>query len=136
MRRLLYISILSVAAVSCKGYLDVQPQGEVIPKTDEEFAAIMDNRIFDIEGGGDEYVIGNMDAIAKYEGYADNLDANIMVGNLVAYSGDNINIRQSEWRSIFQIIRDCNIVIENLEGRTSDVAKGTLAAAYAMKGIC
>ncbi len=136
MKRLTYILPAVLALSSCKGYLDVQPQGEVIPTTDEEFAAIMDNRIFDIEGGGDEYVIGNMDAIAKYEGYADNLDANIMIGNMVAYCGDNINIRQSEWRSIFQIVRDCNIVIENLDGRTSDIAKGTLAAAYAMKGIC
>lgn len=136
MKHIIYILTPIALLASCKSYLDVQPQGKVIPKTDDEFAAIMDNRIFDIEGGGDEYVIGNMDAIAKYEGYADNLDANIRVGNLVAYSGDNINIRQSEWRSIFQIIRDCNIVIENLEGRTTPTAKGTLAAAYAMKGIC
>lgn len=134
--RYIMVSVSVLCMVSCREYLDVQPQGEVIPTTDEEFAAIMDNRIFDIEGGGDEFVIGNMEAIAKFEGYADNLDANIRVGNIVAYSGDNINIRQSEWRSIFQIVRDCNIVIENLEDRTSDVAKGTLAAAYAMKGIC
>ena len=90
------VSVSVLCMVSCREYLDVQPQGEVIPTTDEEFAAIMDNRIFDIEGGGDEFVIGNMEAIAKFEGYADNLDANIRVGNIVAYSGDNINIRQRE----------------------------------------
>lgn len=124
------------AAVSCRNFLDVQPQGKVIPKTDEEFASIMHSRINDIEGGGDEYVIGNMEALVKFEGYADNLDANIKVGNIVAYSGDHINIRQSDWRYIFEIVRDCNIVIENLEGKTGDTARGALAAAYAMKGIC
>ena len=66
---------LLVSAAGCRGYLNVQPQGEVIPETDEEFAAIIHNRLRDIEGGGDEYVIGNMDAIKHLEGCADNLDA-------------------------------------------------------------
>lgn len=137
MRTRLYVLLISILYLGgCKGYLDVQPQGKVIPKTDEEFASIMHNRINDIEGGGDEYVIGNMDAILKYEAFADNLDANVATGNIPAYCGDKINSRQTDWRMTFEIIRDCNIVIENMEGRTSDVAKGTLAAAYAMKGIC
>ncbi len=130
------ISAAVLALASCRNYLNVQPQGKVIPTTDEEFAAIIDNHINEIEGGGDEYVIGNMEAIAKFEGFADNLDANIIVGNLAAYSGDYINRRQSDWRSTFTIVRDCNIVIENLEDRTTPTAKGTLAAAYAIKGIC
>lgn len=137
MRTRVYVLLMSILSLGgCKGYLDVQPQGKVIPKTDEEFASIMHNRINDIEGGGDEYVIGNMDAILKYEAFADNLDANVATGNIPAYCGDKINSRQTDWRMTFEIIRDCNIVIENMEGRTSDVAKGTLAAAYAMKGIC
>jgi len=134
--RIYIFAILLLATVSCGNFLDVRPQGKVIPTTDEEFASIMHNRINEIEGGGDEYVIGNMEALVKFEGYADNLDANIKTGNIVAYSGDHINVRQSDWKYMFEIIRDCNIVIENVEGRTSDVAGGTLAAAYAMKGIC
>ena len=130
------IILLIVLLTSCQQYLNVQPQGKVLPKTDEEFAAIMDNRINDIEGGEDEYVIGNMDVIARLEGCADNLDANIKVGNITAYAGDNINRRQNAWRYAFEIIRDCNIVIENLEDRTTETAFGTLTAAYAMKAIC
>ena len=53
-----------------------------------------------------------------------------------AYAGDIINQRQTDYREIFEIVRDCNIVIENLEGRTSTLASDVLAAAYAMKGIC
>ena len=121
---------------SCKGFLNVKPQGKVLPETDEEFATIMHNRINDIEGGYDEYVIGNMDVISRREGCADDLDANIKVGSITAYAGDVINHRQTDYREIFEIIRDCNIVIENLEGRTTTMASDVLAAAYAMKGIC
>ena len=137
MRRTIYIfAVACLCLVSCKNYLNVKPQGKVLPETDEEFATIMHNRICDIEGGYDEFVIGNMDVIARREGCADDLDANIMTGSITAYAGDVINNRQSDYREIFEIVRDCNIVIANLEGRTTTLAKDVLAAAYAMKGIC
>ena len=69
MRRFFFISILLLAG--CTRYLSVQPQGEVIPTTDEEFAAIMHTRIREMEGGEDEYVIGNMDVLIRLEGCAD-----------------------------------------------------------------
>ena len=121
---------------SCANYLNVRPQGKVLPQTDEEFAAIMHNRINDVEGGYDEYVLGNMDVISRREGCADDLDANIKTGSMTAYAGDVINQRQTDYRETFEIIRDCNIVIENMEGRTTTLASDVLAAAYAMKGIC
>ena len=127
---------LLLTTAGCGGYLNVKPQGEVIPETDEEFAAIVHNRLRDIEGGGDEYVIGNMDAIKHLEGCADNLDANIRVSsNLTFFAGEEIDSRQRAYEDSWEIVRDCNIVIENLKGRDSDVAKGALAAAYSMKGI-
>lgn len=135
-KKLVYI-IISVFLSSCTNYLTVQPQGEVIPKTDEEFATIIHSLLREIEGGGDEYIVGNMETIARLEGCADNLDANIKVGNnLTSYAGEIINKRQSDYRHTWEIVRDCNIVIENISGRTSDMAKSTLSASYAIKGIC
>ncbi len=135
MRRFFFISILLLAG--CTRYLSVQPQGEVIPTTDEEFAAIMHTRIREMEGGEDEYVIGNMDVLIRLEGCADDLDANITVGkNLPSYAGEIINKMQSVYRYSWEIVRDCNIVIENIAGRESETAKGALTAAYAMKAIC
>lgn len=134
-RALLFV-VLAIVATGCTRFLTVQPQGEVLPETDEEFAAIMHNRIRDMEGGADEYVLGNMETVARLEGCADDLDANIRIGNnLVSYAGELINNRMSAWRYSFEIVRDCNIVIQNLSGRTSETAKGALGAAYAMKGI-
>ena len=136
MRKTIYIlAAVCMSLVSCNNYLNVKPQGKVLPQTDEEFASIMHNRICDIEGGDDEFVIGNMDVISRREGCSDDLDANIAVGSITAYAGDVINNRQSDYREIFEIVRDCNIVIENLEGRTTTLASDVLASAYAMKGI-
>ena len=134
------MNILTASALACAGgcgnYLNVQPQGEVIPETDEEFAAIIHNRLRDIEGGGDEYVIGNMDALKFLEGCADNLDANIRTSaNLTFFAGEEIDSRQRVYEESWEVVRDCNIVIENLKGRDSDIARGALSAAYSIKGI-
>ena len=127
---------LAMSAAGCKGYLSVQPQGEVIPETDEEFTAIIHNHLRDIEGGGDEYVIGNMDALKFLEGCADNLDANIRTSaNLTFFAGEEIDSRQRVYEESWKVVRDCNIVIENMKDRTSDIARGALSAAYSMKGI-
>lgn len=136
MLRLAIGASLLMAAAGCKDYLNVKPQGEVIPETDEEFTAIIHNHLRDIEGGGDEYVVGNMDAIKHLEGCADNLDANIRTSaSLTFFAGEEIDSRQRAYEESWKIVRDCNIVTENLTGRDSDVAKGALAAAYSMKGI-
>ena len=74
MRHTITLILTAAALASCGNYLNVQPQGEIIPKTDEEFASIIHNRLREIEGGGDEYVIGNMDVIKHLEGCADNLE--------------------------------------------------------------
>ena len=116
--------VLMTGLSGCRNYLNVQPQGEVIPTTDEEFASIIHNRLRDIEGVGDEYVIGNMDALKHLEGCADDLDANIMTGSsLTFFAGEEITARQRAYEDSWEIVRDCNIVIENLTGRDSDVAR-------------
>lgn len=132
----LILTMMAAALAGCGNYLNVQPQGEVIPKTDEEFASLIHNRLREIEGGGDENVIGNMDVLMFLEGCADNLDANIMAGsNLPFFAGEEIDKRQSYYRNSWETVRDCNIVIDNLGGKDSDIARGSVSAAYAMKGI-
>ena len=127
---------LLLAAAGCSRYLSVKPQGEVIPETDDEFASIIHYRLRQIEGGEDEYVVGNIEAIVHFDGVADDLDANIRNNaNLPSFAGDEINSRQLAYENAWEVVKDCNIVIENLEGRDTDVARGALAAAYSMKAI-
>ena len=118
------IIVSAIILTGCGRFLDVQPQGEIIPKTDEEFASLIHTRLRDIEGGGDEDIIGNMETIARLEGCADDLDANIRPGNIDLYSGELINTMQLRYESIWETVRDCNIVIENLKGRDTDVQGG------------
>ena len=141
MRKTRLISIIFSALPAlllqgCRNYLNVQPQGYVIPATDEEFASIMHGHLQDIEGGGDDLIVGNMEVIARLEGCADDLDANIKVGELKAYAGELFNVRMTDYCELYEVIRDCNIVIENLDGRTSRKAADVLSCAYAVKGIC
>ena len=132
--KLLILTLFTL--VSCKGYLTVQPQGKVIPETDEEFASIIHRHLDNIEGGADQYILGNMETIARLEGCADDLDANIRPGNgLPSYAGEVINARMTDYRECYEIIRDCNIVRENLQGRDSPTARGALGAACAIEGI-
>ncbi len=134
--KLYIILILALAISSCTNYLSVKPQGKVIPETDEEFASLIHNQINKIEGGEDMLVIGNFETILLNESFSDNFDANVKIGNIPAYAGDKINTKQYNYKGYFEIIRDCNIVIENIGDRETELAKKTCAAAYALKGIC
>ena len=130
------LALTFILCVSCGNYLNVQPQGQIIPKNDEEFASIIHKRLSDIEGGEDEFVIGNMDMIKYLEGCSDNLDANIMTSSFLEFfAGEEIGKRQYFYRDSWEIVRDCNIVIGNLAGRNTETAKGLVSASYAMKGI-
>lgn len=132
------IAILISALVlsSCGNFLSVQPQGYVIPSTDEEFSAILHNILKDVEGGGDDLILGNMETIALREGCADDLDANIKIGSITAFAGEVINARMTDYKELYQHIRNCNIIIENMAGRDSEESRNMLSCAYAIKGIC
>ena len=60
---------------SCNSYLDLKPYGETIPKTPEEFSALLHSILNDIDYGTDRIIIGNSRSVLDYESYADNLDA-------------------------------------------------------------
>lgn len=136
MKKILFTLACASLFCACKGYLTVQPQGKVIPETDEEFAAIIHNHVNNIEGGEDQFIVGNFDGLILYESFSDNLDANVRIGAIAAYAGDKINTRQLYYKNYFSIIRDCNIVIENMSGRSSELSAKLLSASYAIKGIC
>lgn len=133
----LFISIISLLSLTaCTNFLNVQPQGYVLPQTDEEFAAIIHTILRSIEGGEDEFIIGNLDKLIRVEGCADNLDANVKIGNnLPSYAGEIINSMQFKYSNYWPIVRDCNIVIENIQGRESATAKSSISAAYAIKSL-
>lgn len=132
-----YIYILPMfMLLGCQNFLNVKPQGKILPKTEDEYAAVLNYRLNNIEAGAYDQVLSNAELIAKYEAYADDLDANISVGNLPIYPGTDFNKNYSLYKDWYAVIKDCNIIIEAMETKTSENAKQLLAACKGLKGVC
>ena len=140
MKKIIYIlAICAVGLASCTKYLDIKPYGEVIPKTADEFSSLLNTILEDIDYG-EEVLIGNGGLAVDIECYSDNLEANLTIypsGNFMAlYIGAHLSNKQSLYSSLYRVIRDCNIVIDNLEERDTRLGKDVLGTAYALRGIC
>lgn len=125
----------------CTEYLDIKPYGQTIPETPEEFAALLHTRLNEIDYGGDGYLIGNFSGMLDYECYADNLDATLSVyfypqaSWLPLYAGARLNQSYLIYNNLYEIIRDCNLVIHEMTGKETDEGKAVLATAYTMRAV-
>lgn len=121
----------------CKRYLDVTPQGKIIPETEEDFEALLNNMLYAIEEGTDEDILGCYDRVILYESISDNLDANISAGRLTLYAGDVANnFQKGYYEGLYSAIKDCNLILEYMLEKDSAKARALCAAAYAIKGVC
>ncbi len=139
MKKTIIAVVSLLPLLSCNDYLDIKPYGQTIPETAEEFSALLHERLNDIDYG-EEYVIGDGMTMADLECYADNLATNLTQypgGNYIPlYVGQNLSAKQNMYRSLYEVIRDCNIIIGNLEERDSRLGRDVLGTAYAFRGIC
>lgn len=140
MKRIIYILTLCAAALtSCTKYLDIKPYGEVIPKTADEFSSLLNSILENIDYG-EEILIGNIELAADVELYSDNLEANLTsypAGNYIAlYIGTHLSNKHFLYKDLYEIIKDCNIVIDNLEERDTRLGKDVLGTAFAIRGVC
>lgn len=140
MRRIIIIFLpLTLLVSSCKQYLDIKPYGKTIPKTSEEFAALLHSRLNEIDNASDLVLAGNSGTVLDLECFTDNLDASLTTypaGNtLPIYAGARINNQQSRYEQLYQRIRDCNIILNNLHTENSEEDRNVLGTAYAMRGI-
>lgn len=138
-RYILIILFIGACFTSCKEYLDVKPYGKVIPNTAEEFSALLHSTLQRIDEGNEAAMLGNCNSISMYESFTDNLDASLDNGSPLAfYAGSRLNSFMNDYRDLYKIVRDCNLVIENINEKEaqSDLGKKVLGTAYAMRGIC
>lgn len=142
MKRVYIITLLSLLAVlmSCKQFLDIKPNGKTIPKTAEEFSALLHSRLQEIDyGNSGEPVIGNSNDMLDIEAYSDNLDGNLTIypggNNLPVYVGAALNSKQTRYANLYARIRDCNIVIDNLKSEDLEENRNILGTAYAIRGV-
>ena len=140
MKRTIYIFLLCVVVMtSCTKYLDIKPYGKVIPQTAEEFSALLHSIIEEIDYGED-IIIGDISSVADLECYSDNLEANLTKypdgDYLPLYIGQELSSKQKMYSNLYAIIKDCNIVLDNMTDKESEQAKDVLGVAYALRGVC
>lgn len=143
-------NILLIAAISiltfssCGTFLDVKPKGKVLPKTDQEYMAVLNEMLYQVEtyDNGAGIVLPGPTELVDLEAITDNLDANLedYIGGeksgLPLYEGEQINRRQTYWKNLYEYIRNCNIIIAEVKGRDSDLARNMTGTCLAIKGIC
>lgn len=132
--------LCAATLTSCTKFLDIKPYGKVIPKTADEFSSMLHSILEDIDYG-EETIIGNIGHVADLECYADNLEANIILSSakndyLPLYIGDDLSNKQTRYSRQYDVIKDCNIIMDNIEEKESRLAKDVLGTACALRGIC
>ena len=70
--KIIIMGLLAGGLFSCNSYLDLKPYGQVIPKTPDEFASLLNSTLYEIDYGSDNNIIGNSTTILNYECFADN----------------------------------------------------------------
>lgn len=140
MKRTIYILLFCAAALtSCTKFLDIKPYGQTIPKTADEFSSLLNTTLEDIDYG-EEVIIGNISSVTDLESYADDLETNLTsypLGNYIAlYVGSHLSLKQRRYSDLYAVIRDCNIIIDNLKEKDTRLGKDVLGTAHALRGIC
>ena len=136
--RMMYLILPVIAGswvgVSCTDYLDVQPYGRTIPKTAEEFSALVHGQLDDLDEGTSYLVIGT----DRYEydcGCGDNFEVGLTEksGSLLAVSQSLSAVSISStsmWDRLYEVIRDCNIDIDNDGSFDTEISENDITETY------
>lgn len=132
------IAVVMLSA-SCDSYLDVKPYGRTIPKTPEEFSALIHTHLNNVDEGA-TFLIDNATRITRYDvGAGDDFEAVLtqQAGRtLPVYIGSLLNGSAYEpYINLYRVIKDCNIVIGEIQPGGTDLSTRTLSTAYALRGV-
>lgn len=139
--KVILLLLLSLHLGSCKSFLDIKPYGKTIPKSVEEFSALLQNHLNKIDTGDDRILLGNYSQLTMLDAECgDDFEVSLTGSrgqSLKTYVGDVIRdgAPNTLYREITEIIRDCNIVLGELKERDSEEARKIIGTAHAMRGI-
>lgn len=139
-KTLILLSILIFGLTSCKKYLDVKPYDLTIPETAEEYSALLQRYLNKIDDGDDQVLIFNTSRTLDWELFADNFESALRGSKVqrlpywVGYTQQTTNTL-TYYKQLYEVIRDCNVVISGMSEDGSDVARNTFGAAYAMRAL-
>lgn len=136
------LSLLVVLLLSsCGEYLDIKPYGKTIPRTHEEYKALIDNVLDRMDRGsiGGDQLFGNYSSVATYEECTDNLETNLTTypgGNYLShYIGDVLNSKQSAYTNLYEQIRTTNIVLGGYDSEAERRDSDLIGTCYALRGV-
>ena len=138
---ILLFALTTLLCVSCSNYLDIKPYGRTIPKTAEEFSALLHEQLNTIDAGNDSYIIGNASQWLTWDAQCgDDFETcltasggrtlGVYVGTIISNSSDNY------YNNLYQSIRNCNIVLNEMEESNTTETNTIRATAHAMRGVC
>lgn len=140
--KIMATACVAAAMSSCSNYLDIKPYGKVIPETAEEFAALLNNRLNDIDEGETNWLVPNFSHTSDLDAvFGDDFEVCLTStggARLGTYVGSVIanNNSDSYYSNLYEIIRDCNIILSEMEERGTEQADKVIATAQAMRGAC
>lgn len=129
---------LLLMLTSCSNYLDVKPKGKIIPKTAEEYSSILHYWLDEVEKGMGEVIAPEPEITSHLELYAEDLDGTLASSYTTTdlYIGTSINRNPNYYKTLYSAIKDCNIIIGNMEDTESETAKTLLGTAWSIRSIC
>lgn len=140
-KKIISIVFIAVFCMSCTNYLDIKPYGRTIPKTAEEFAALIHKRLNSIDEGSDAYLVGNAGQWMAWDAVCgDNFETCLTSSgarSLGTYIGDIVGSMQYEtyYKNLYEFIRECNIVLNEMKESGTPESDKIRATAYAMRGV-
>lgn len=141
------VALLVVAATltSCDNFLDIKPYGKTIPKTTEEFSALINDLLNALDKGavGLNDVSGTFFAngdVQVFDEVCDNMAVNLTsypLGNFLrTYYGNLISASNNYYKGCYATISRCNMVFDNYEdGRDTQAGKDLVGTCYALRGV-
>ncbi len=143
MKKIVQLVIVFVAVLtsSCSNYLDIKPYGRTIPKSAEEFSALLHTHLGRVDEGTDPVLVGNASQWLTWDAECgDDFEVCLTASGgqtLKRYVGDLVGSSAAfnPYRELYQIIRDCNLVLNEMEESGTKQANEVLATAYAMRGV-
>lgn len=138
MKKYILPLFLTMLLAGCTEYLDIKPYGKTIPKTTEEFSALVHDLCDDIDRGESD-AVGSFDVTMRFEEISENMAASLGADNdhMSKYVGSTINGFKSRYRSLYETIRNCNIILgEYQDGRDTRDGQDIVGTAYALRGVC
>ena len=140
-KNIISIGLIALLCISCNNYLDIKPYGRTIPKTAEEFSALIHTRLNSIDAGSDSYLVGNANQWMTWDAVCgDDFETCLTSSgarSLATYVGDIIRQNQypNYYQSLYEFIRDCNIVLNEMEESDTEEANNIRGTAYAIRGV-